>query len=73
MPVPDDLPFQDCLPLVQNDTTVDPFDATGMIDVVADEYTHVRSILRPFAPVSPRSAAPVHYPVKKGRKKEGEV
>ena len=33
-PIPDDLPFKDYLPLVQNDTTVDPFDATEMIGVV---------------------------------------
>ena len=33
MPDPDDLPFKDYLPLVQNDNTVDPFDATEMIGV----------------------------------------
>ena len=36
MPVPADLPFKDYLALVQNDTTVDPFDATEMIGVVPD-------------------------------------
>jgi hypothetical protein len=36
MPIPEDLPFKDYLPLVQNDTTVDPFDATEMIGVVAE-------------------------------------
>ena len=34
MPVPADMPFKDYLPLVQNDNTVDPFDATEMIGVV---------------------------------------
>ncbi len=34
-PVPDDLPFKDYLPLVQNDNTVDPFDAIEMIGVVS--------------------------------------
>ncbi len=32
-PIPDDLPFKDYLPLVENDTTVDPFDAIEMIGV----------------------------------------
>jgi hypothetical protein len=33
MPMPADLPFKDCLDAVQNDTTVDPFDAIEMIGV----------------------------------------
>jgi hypothetical protein len=36
IPVPADLPFKDYLALVQNDNTVDPFDATEMIGVVPD-------------------------------------
>ncbi len=36
MPVPDDLPFKSYLPLMQNDTTVDPFDAIEMIGVSPD-------------------------------------
>ena len=32
-PIPDDLPFKEYLPLVQNDTTVDPFDTLEMIGV----------------------------------------
>ena len=36
MPVPADVPFKDYLPLVQNDNTVDPFDATEMLGVTSD-------------------------------------
>jgi hypothetical protein len=36
VPVPPDLPFKDCLALVQNDTTVDPFDAIEMLGVPRD-------------------------------------
>jgi hypothetical protein len=32
-PIPDDLPFKDCFRLVENDTTVDPFDAIEMLGV----------------------------------------
>jgi hypothetical protein len=52
VPVPDDLPFKDYLPLVQNDNTVDPFDATEMIGVIADPATPA-----PAAP-APRPATP---------------
>ncbi len=33
-PVPDDLPFKELLPQMENDTTVDPFDVLEMIGVV---------------------------------------
>ena len=36
LPEPADLPFKDCLILIQNDTTVDPFDAIEMIGVVGE-------------------------------------
>ena len=36
VPEPADLPFKDCLPLIENDTTVDPFDAIEMIGVVPE-------------------------------------
>ena len=58
MPEPKDLPFKDCLALVQNDTTVDPFDATEMIGVVA-EASMPSSVAASTAPVSPRLVAPV--------------
>jgi hypothetical protein len=35
-PIPDDLPFKSYLPMMQNDTTVDPFDAIEMIGVPAE-------------------------------------
>jgi hypothetical protein len=36
MPVPADVPFKDYLALIQNDNTVDPFDATEMLGVTTD-------------------------------------
>ena len=35
-PIPDDLPFKQYLPLIEHDTTVDPFDTLEMIGVVGD-------------------------------------
>jgi hypothetical protein len=43
IPVPDDLPFKDYLPLLQNDNTLDPFDAIEMIGPVADPNSGARS------------------------------
>jgi hypothetical protein len=51
MPVPEDLPFKDWLPLIQNDNTVDPFDVTEMIGVVAESSM-------PNAPGSKPAPAP---------------
>ena len=49
MPVPADLPFKDYLPLVQNDNTVDPFDATEMIGVIADSSSDAAGTAAPAA------------------------
>jgi hypothetical protein len=35
-PIPDDLPFKEYLPLIEHDTTVDPFDALEMTSVASE-------------------------------------
>jgi len=59
MPVPDDLPFKDYLPLVQNDTTVDPFDAVEMLGVPVDSSPRITGpSVAPGLPGAPSAPAP---------------
>jgi hypothetical protein len=64
MPIPDDMPFKDCLALVQNDTTLDPFDAREMIGVINDTSmpTPVPPAGAPASPGAGRPPAPVIPP-----------
>ena len=55
MPFPADVPFKDYLALVQNDNTVDPFDATEMLGVTTDSRKS-RALSR--APGESRRARP---------------
>lgn len=54
VPVPNDVPFKDYLPLIQNDTTVDPFDATEMLGVSA-EANMPTPVAPAAAPVIPKN------------------
>lgn len=53
-PIPDDLPFKEHLKLVENDTTVDPFDTLEMIGVVGGQTVGPRSA----GPTPPANANP---------------
>jgi len=52
-PVPDDLPFKELLPFVENDTTVDPFDVLEMIGVVGESKTQTPGPTPRGTPLAP--------------------